>query len=180
MLLVLIYYSRGTLTKEFRKGEDVRVSGIPLFVRVIEKGSKWPKDCLFRTTKFEVPIFGTIAVSCNGTIFRKNGVDIDYGERDRILQPYILKPTSPGPQTPEKALIEFLTPTFLEGLWIRVWGGLETMQLEGDDVIEDLEKAEHLIGDMDMPITGLASWAFIINAETIDLEIKPSPYYPGI
>jgi len=160
------------------------VQGIPLFVAVIrEEKTKWPRNYWFQTTKFKVPIFEEITVFVTDTtIFTKESKTLTTEEVEYFLRPYILKPTPPELSPVEQRLLEAigLIRPFLEAFWIRVNGELSGLQLEGDDVIEDAKKAENLVGDMDMPITGLAPWAFVINATSIALEIKPSPYYPGI
>lgn len=158
------------------------VRNVPLFVGVVrEDDTKLPGGSWFQTKKFKVPIFKEVTVAVtNETIFIKKGKKLSRAEVEELLRGYILKPSPhPSLHPAERKLIELITPTFLDGLWIRVSGELCAEQLEGDDVIEDEEKAMELIGDMDMPIIGLAPWLFLINATVIELEIKPSPYYPG-
>lgn len=130
---------------------------------------------IFHPLHYPVPQFaGELIVKINPqTEVLHKGTAVDRADLPKILRPYYERPRSVQGRSPEELIVQMMTPPYVEGLWIRVWGTINIRSHTDGDAMVDTRQLAKRKGDMDIPIQGYMPWDFWVEATKIDLEVQP-------
>lgn len=166
----------------------MRVNNMVFFASVLPWfGDEPTKESLILTSsRYPIPVFRSLHVHTTGaTHFFHKGKELSSVDVLSSIRGYIEKPDIPlvvKAQLPDEAikLLTILSETYLDGFWLKVSGEMVIEQGQDRDVLVDRNAMKQRQGDMDLPITTLAGWIFVIVASEIHFEVTPNWDYDDI